>query len=300
MTAGPSRRPCGWPTCRPTVDRLGPLPVADDAVRMLLRAPLEQRPALAAALVAMKAVRSARKEKASVQVRMDPRDPADLTPAADRRPDPARQPPRTPPSPSPRGYPDGTVHGGQGSAAAPEPSTGARDGGATCHEPAGRRVACQCVRRSEVDGVPAFWVDSGRPTLTASPHHPAGHRRRDPPDDGLDPPARAPRAARPRQGTAAGRRRRCPAAHHASTRTGRLTGVADACSRPLTRWLADPDLSRAAERGVRAAGQEAASATVPVSVTLWRCCWRYGAGGPGSVGLRRAGPARGVAETHVR
>ncbi|MEO6411842.1 MAG: primosomal protein N' [Pedococcus sp.] len=58
------------------VDQLGPLPVADDAVRMLLRAPLDQRQAVAAALVAMKAVRSARKEKASVQVRMDPRDPA--------------------------------------------------------------------------------------------------------------------------------------------------------------------------------------------------------------------------------
>ena len=58
------------------VDQLGPLPVADDAVRVLVRAPLEQRPAVAAALVAMKAVRSARKEKASVQVRMDPRDPA--------------------------------------------------------------------------------------------------------------------------------------------------------------------------------------------------------------------------------
>lgn len=58
------------------VDQLGPLPVADDAVRVLLRAPLEQRPALTAALVAMKAVRSARKEKASIQVRMDPRDPA--------------------------------------------------------------------------------------------------------------------------------------------------------------------------------------------------------------------------------
>ncbi len=58
------------------VDQLGPLPVADDAVRILLRAPLEQRQDVAAALVAMKAVRSARKEKASVQVRMDPRDPA--------------------------------------------------------------------------------------------------------------------------------------------------------------------------------------------------------------------------------
>jgi primosomal protein N' (replication factor Y) len=60
----------------PEVDRLGPLPVADDAVRVLLRTPLDQGPAVAEALVAMKAVRSARKEKASIQVRMDPRDPA--------------------------------------------------------------------------------------------------------------------------------------------------------------------------------------------------------------------------------
>jgi primosomal protein N' (replication factor Y) len=58
------------------VDRLGPLSIADDAVRVLVRAPLEQRPAVAEALVAMKAVRSARKDKATIQVRMDPRDPA--------------------------------------------------------------------------------------------------------------------------------------------------------------------------------------------------------------------------------
>nr|WP_238338474.1 primosomal protein N' [Pedococcus badiiscoriae] len=60
----------------PGVDQLGPLPVSDDAVRVLLRAPLEEGPALASSLVAMKAVRSARKEKTSIQVRMDPRDPA--------------------------------------------------------------------------------------------------------------------------------------------------------------------------------------------------------------------------------
>jgi primosomal protein N' (replication factor Y) len=58
------------------VERLGPLQVADDAVRVLLRCPLDQRESLAGALTAMKAVRSARKEKASIQVRMDPRDPA--------------------------------------------------------------------------------------------------------------------------------------------------------------------------------------------------------------------------------
>ncbi len=58
------------------VERLGPLHVADDAVRILLRCSLDERAALAESLAAMKSVRSARKEKASIQVRMDPRDPA--------------------------------------------------------------------------------------------------------------------------------------------------------------------------------------------------------------------------------
>ena len=60
----------------PGVDRLGPLPLTDEAVRVLLRAPMEKRAALAATLAPMKAVRRARKEKATIQVRMDPRDPA--------------------------------------------------------------------------------------------------------------------------------------------------------------------------------------------------------------------------------
>ena len=45
-------------------------------MRILLRCPLDERAALAESLAAMKAVRSARKEKACIQVRMDPRDPA--------------------------------------------------------------------------------------------------------------------------------------------------------------------------------------------------------------------------------
>ena len=57
-------------------EQIGPLQVADDAVRVLVRCPLDERPSLAEALAAMKAVRSARKEKVSIQVRMDPRDPA--------------------------------------------------------------------------------------------------------------------------------------------------------------------------------------------------------------------------------
>jgi primosomal protein N' (replication factor Y) len=58
------------------VERLGPLPMGDGDVRMLLRAPLDARAGLSASLVAMKAVRSARKEPATVQVRVDPPDPA--------------------------------------------------------------------------------------------------------------------------------------------------------------------------------------------------------------------------------
>jgi primosomal protein N' (replication factor Y) len=56
------------------VEQLGPLALADDAVRVLLRAPLEQAPELARALATMKAVRSAHKDPAGVQVRVDPPD----------------------------------------------------------------------------------------------------------------------------------------------------------------------------------------------------------------------------------
>ncbi len=56
-------------------DLIGPLPLGDDAVRALLRVPLDRHAELAGALAAMKAVRSARKEPVSVQVRMDPPDP---------------------------------------------------------------------------------------------------------------------------------------------------------------------------------------------------------------------------------
>jgi len=76
----------------PSVDRLGPLPfrarqpggprsgaaanvVAEKLlVQVLLRAPVDRGPALAASLAAMRAGRSARKEKDSVAVRMDPVD----------------------------------------------------------------------------------------------------------------------------------------------------------------------------------------------------------------------------------
>jgi primosomal protein N' (replication factor Y) len=45
-----------------------------DSVRALLRTPLERGPELAAAMTALRAVRSARKEAAGVQVVMNPSD----------------------------------------------------------------------------------------------------------------------------------------------------------------------------------------------------------------------------------
>ena len=50
------------------------MPVGPDTVRVLLRTPSEQAPALAAALGALRAVRSARKDTASIQVVVDPPD----------------------------------------------------------------------------------------------------------------------------------------------------------------------------------------------------------------------------------
>jgi len=76
-----------------TVERLGPLPwagsgptsptgagasdqddEADPTIQLLLRAGLDEGPALTAALIHMKAVRSARKEPETVSVRIDPMD----------------------------------------------------------------------------------------------------------------------------------------------------------------------------------------------------------------------------------
>ena len=73
----------------PELERLGPLPVRGDGagplskragseaaprVQVMLRAPVGRRVALADALAAVRAQRSARKEPESVTVRMDPRD----------------------------------------------------------------------------------------------------------------------------------------------------------------------------------------------------------------------------------
>jgi primosomal protein N' (replication factor Y) (superfamily II helicase) len=63
-------------TLEPDVERLGPLNGDGDSVRLLLRTPLAKAPELSTALTAVKALRSARKEAASVQVRVDPPDPA--------------------------------------------------------------------------------------------------------------------------------------------------------------------------------------------------------------------------------
>ncbi|GAB3445433.1 primosomal protein N' [Phycicoccus ginsengisoli] len=56
------------------VEQLGPLSVGEDEVRVLLRAPLDRAPALAEALAGVRAVRSARKEAAGLQIRVDPPD----------------------------------------------------------------------------------------------------------------------------------------------------------------------------------------------------------------------------------
>jgi primosomal protein N' (replication factor Y) len=56
------------------VELLGPLPTGPESVRVLLRVPLDRAPELAAALGALKAVRSARKEPAGLQVVVDPPD----------------------------------------------------------------------------------------------------------------------------------------------------------------------------------------------------------------------------------
>ena len=53
------------------VERLGPLPVpGSDLVHLLVRAPIEQGPTLAAALAAARAIRSARKEQDHIQVKI--------------------------------------------------------------------------------------------------------------------------------------------------------------------------------------------------------------------------------------
>ena len=56
------------------VETLGPLPAGEAAMRYLLRAPLEQGPALCAGLAALRGMRSAHKEAVTVTVRVDPPD----------------------------------------------------------------------------------------------------------------------------------------------------------------------------------------------------------------------------------
>ncbi|MCG2801914.1 MAG: primosomal protein N' [Cellulomonas sp.] len=53
---------------------LGPVPVAEDEVRVVLRAPLRHGPALAAAVAGALGVRSTRREPGALRVRMDPPD----------------------------------------------------------------------------------------------------------------------------------------------------------------------------------------------------------------------------------
>jgi primosomal protein N' (replication factor Y) len=58
------------------VEVLGPLPLAEEGARLLLRVDLAHGPALAEALAEAKAVRSARKEPEGITVRLDPPDPS--------------------------------------------------------------------------------------------------------------------------------------------------------------------------------------------------------------------------------
>ena len=58
------------------VERLGPMPAADDAVRVLLRTARDRGPALARALADLKSVRSARKEQGALHIQVDPPDVA--------------------------------------------------------------------------------------------------------------------------------------------------------------------------------------------------------------------------------
>ena len=56
------------------VETLGPLSADETAMRYLLRAPLEQGPALSDALTSLRGMRSAHKEAVTVTVRVDPPD----------------------------------------------------------------------------------------------------------------------------------------------------------------------------------------------------------------------------------
>jgi hypothetical protein len=143
------------------------------------------------------------------------------------------------------------------------------------------------VRRSEVDGVQAFWVDSGRPTLTASLVTRQGMVDETLPTTGwthlLEHLALHDRASGPLHvnGSVSLLHTRLDAHGPAD----RVAQVLEA----LTGWIAEPrfdELAREqsvlrAEAAMRGAGE--------VSIGL---LWRYGAGGPGLSGYAEPGLSR--------
>ena len=142
-------------------------------------------------------------------------------------------------------------------------------------------TALATVRRTEIDGVPVFWVDSGRPTLTAHLQFRTGGVDETLPSFGLthlaqhlavtSMPARRDREV----GGSTGLLRTTLSAQ------GSVSGVrrflVDVCE-----WLDGPDLSRAVSEASVLRRQLGAAGRGPDALALLR---RYGARGPGLVGF---------------
>ena len=231
---------------------LGPLPHgATDRWRTLVTVPRPDGAAMARELAAMRARASARKD-----------------------PDPvvgARRPPR----PHHLSLPT-----------APAPARSVRCRGRSAGLLAGteRRsmmAALARVRRTEIDGVPVFWVDSGRRTLTAHLQFRTGSADETLPTSGLTHLAQhlalgslSPRVDR----EVGGRTGLLRTTFHVH---GEVPGVrrflVDVCE-----WLDGPDLSRVQSEGSVLRRELDAEDRSPGALALLR---RYGARGPGLVGF---------------
>ena len=144
-------------------------------------------------------------------------------------------------------------------------------------------TALASVRRTEIDGVPVFWVDSGRPTLTAHLQFRTGSADETLPTSGLTHLAQhlallglPPREDREVGGSTGLLR----TTFHAN---GSVSGVrrflVDVCE-----WLDAPDLSRVQSEGSVLRQELEATDRSPHALALLR---RYGAAGPGLVGFRQ-------------
>jgi hypothetical protein len=148
------------------------------------------------------------------------------------------------------------------------------------------------VRRGEVDGVQAFWVDSGRPTLTASLITRQGMVDETLPTTGwthlLEHLALHDRASGPLHvnGSVSLLHTRLDAHGPAD----RVAQVLEA----LTRWIAEPSFDELAREQSVLRAEAAMRGAGEVSVGL---LWRYGAGGPGLSGYAEPGLSR--ADAHV-